>query len=140
MTLTQKQEAFALAYVNTGSASEAYRAAYKVRTNRSETIHSSACLVFKNPKVAQRIKELQAMAAEQSIYTLSQHLNRLQELSTKAEQEAKYAEAIKAEELCGKASGFYTDKVEHSGNVGLNMTAPLELAEAMAREFIRQPD
>lgn len=137
--LTQKQEAFALAYINTGNASEAYRQAYNVKTGKAESVHECACRVFRNVKVASRIKELQTMAAEQSVYTLSEHLTRLKELSEKSEAEAKFSEAIKAEELRGRASGFYTDKVEHSGGVGVNMTVDRTVAEAIAREFLREP-
>jgi phage terminase small subunit len=138
--LTQKQEAFALAYLHTGNASEAYRQAYNAQNMKSETIHVKASELLKNGKVRGRIEDVQKMALEHAGLTLGEHLTRLQQLSEKAEQEAKYSEAIKAEELRGKASGFYTEKVEHSGAIGVNMAVDRSVAEAIAREFVRDPD
>ncbi|MGU9998175.1 terminase small subunit, partial [Bordetella avium] len=39
MALTPKQEAFALAYVETGNASEAYRRAYSAERMKPETVN-----------------------------------------------------------------------------------------------------
>lgn len=139
MKLTQKQDAFALAYLHTGNASEAYRQAYNASNMKSESIHVKASELLKNGKVRVRIEEVQKMATEHAGLSLGEHLKRLQDLSKKAEAEAKYSEAIKAEELRGKASGFYMEKVEHSGSVGLNVTVDKSVAEAIAREFIREP-
>ena len=58
--LTLKQEAFAMAYVESGNASEAYRTAYDVAdTTTDNTINSQAWKLRKKPKIAQRILELQ---------------------------------------------------------------------------------
>lgn len=69
--LTTKQEAFALAFVETGIATEAYRRAYEVTQDRDiPWIHVEACQLLDHPKVALRIKQLQEEAARMSLYTV----------------------------------------------------------------------
>lgn len=61
--LTAKQESFALNYVQTGNASEAYRRAYDVSPDtKPETIWSEASRVLADPRVSARVKELQEEA------------------------------------------------------------------------------
>lgn len=69
--LTPKQEAFALAYVETSNASEAYRRAYDVgEKTQPKNIWVNACKTLSNAKVAQRVAELQAMAADRMLVTV----------------------------------------------------------------------
>lgn len=71
MTLTQKQETFALAYVETGNASEAYRSAYSVKANtKPETVWTNASQLLTDTKVTQKVLELQAKAAERTLVTV----------------------------------------------------------------------
>lgn len=68
--LTPKQEAFALAYLETGNAAEAYRRAYEVSESaRDSWIYVEACQLLDNPKIALRLEELQAQAAKLSLYS-----------------------------------------------------------------------
>jgi phage terminase small subunit len=63
--LTPKQEAFALAYVETGNAAEAYRRAYDVKAaTQHSSIYVAASRLLDNPKVMLRVEELQKQAAE----------------------------------------------------------------------------
>lgn len=64
--LTPKQEKFCQCYVDTGIASEAYRMAYDCANMKPNTVWNSACLLLQNPKVAQRVEEIEAELAEQS--------------------------------------------------------------------------
>lgn len=69
--LTQKQEAFALAYVETGNAAEAYRRAYDVKAaTQHSTIYSAASRLMADPKIYARVLQLQEQAAELTIYTV----------------------------------------------------------------------
>lgn len=70
--LTPKQDAFALAYMETGNAAEAYRRAYDIDPSKqaSSWIYVEACLLLDNPKVSLRLKELQAEAAKLSLYSV----------------------------------------------------------------------
>lgn len=62
--LTPKQEAFCLAYVETGNASAAYRRSYDVAADsKPETVWQSASRLLSDPKVAARVEEMMADAA-----------------------------------------------------------------------------
>ena len=78
-TLTPKQEAFAQAYVQTGSASEAYRMAYDASKSKPESVHRLAYGVLENVKVASRIKELQSQAAQRHQLTVDDLINELED-------------------------------------------------------------
>ena len=58
--LTPKQEAFCLAYVETGNASEAYRQAYNAENMSDAVIHNKASDLLKKGEVRVRVEELQA--------------------------------------------------------------------------------
>jgi phage terminase small subunit len=76
--LTAKQEAFCLAYLETGNASEAYRRAYNVSpATKPNTVEKRACELLKNGKVTGRITELQSRAAEKAVLDRAWVLNRL---------------------------------------------------------------
>lgn len=113
MALTPKQEAFCLAYLETGNASEAYRRAYDCTNSKPESVNRLAKAQLDNVKIASRIEELRAPVRERAQLTLESHLARLDELSRKAEDEGQYSAAITAETNRGKASGLYTEKIDH---------------------------
>ena len=117
--LTPKQEAFCLAYIETGNASEAYRQAYKANGMSLKTINEAASRLASNSKVIARLQELRAPVVEKAQITLEQHLADLQRLRDLAEASEKFGPAVTAEMARGKASGLYVDRVEHSGKIGL---------------------
>jgi phage terminase small subunit len=59
--LTPKMERFAIEYVATGNASEAYRRAYDAENMLPTTIHVQASLLLDNDKVAKRVNEEKAL-------------------------------------------------------------------------------
>lgn len=118
MALTPKQEAFALAYVETGNASEAYRRAYNAEKMKPETVNKRASELMANGEVAGRLGELRKPAADACAVTLEGHLRRLAELCGKAEEEGKYSAAVAAEIARGKAAGLYVERTELTGKDG----------------------
>lgn len=98
--LTPKQEAFALAFFETGNAAEAYRRAYDVSENaRNGWIYVEACQLLDNPKIAVRVEELQAQAAKLSLFTVKQAYDELEEarsLAQRVEQPGAAVSAISA--------------------------------------------
>jgi phage terminase small subunit len=70
--LTPKQEAFALAYVETGNAAEAYRRAYDVEPTKQSNswVYVEASQLLDNPKVALRVEALQKEAERLSLYNV----------------------------------------------------------------------
>lgn len=117
--LTPKQEAFCIAYIETGNASEAYRRSYSAGKMNANSINRKAFDLSENVKIRARLQELRAPAVERAQLTLEQHLLDLQRLRDLAEDAQKYGPAVTAEMARGKASGLYVDRVEHSGKVGL---------------------
>lgn len=115
--LTKKQEAFCLAYVDCDNPIQAYRTAgYSVRMS-DKSAGEAASRLLKNSKIIARVAEIRSEVANKAVMTISQHLNDLKELRDLAKQEGKYSAAVAAEVSRGKVSGFYIEKVEHSGEI-----------------------
>jgi phage terminase small subunit len=113
--LTPKQEAFAMAYVECGNASNAYRMAYDVNENTSDnSISVEASKLRNNPKITLRILELQELAQERHSITVDSLTDEL-EKARKTAQEAGQASAMVAATM-GKAKlhGLLTDKAQIS--------------------------
>ncbi|WP_261532587.1 terminase small subunit [Burkholderia multivorans] len=114
MSLTQKQEHFCAAYIETGNASEAYRRAYDVGAMNAASVNRKAKELLDNVKITARITEMRAPVLERAQLTLEQHLSDLKRLRDLAEKNGKYAPAVAAEISRGKASGLYVEKIELS--------------------------
>ena len=70
--LTQKQEAFCLAFIQTGNASEAYRRAYTAGRMAAKTVHECASRTLADRKVSARVAELRAEVVERAQITATQ--------------------------------------------------------------------
>ena len=116
--LTQKQEDFCLAYIETGNATEAYRRAYKPKTANQNSLWRMANRILDNVKVKSRIEELREPARKKAMLTLEDHLSKLQELRDLAVQKENYNAAITAEHKRGLAAGLYVEKRELTGKGG----------------------
>jgi len=80
--LKPKQEAFALAFVETGNASEAYRRCYDVSVEtKPNTIHVKACELLANEKVAAYVGELQAEHRQRHALTVDRIVAELSEVA-----------------------------------------------------------
>ena len=110
--LTFKQEAFILAYIETGNASEAYRRAYDAKKMSAQAIHVNACRLLKNPKVALRIAEFHERAEVETLLTLEQHMEELKTLREMAKEAGQFSAAISAEVKRGELRRFYVKQVE----------------------------
>lgn len=75
--LTQRQEAFCIAYLKTGNASEAYRQAYSTKNMKPGSINVNASKLLANTKVALRLKELNSKAVTAAVMTRQEALERL---------------------------------------------------------------
>lgn len=118
MSLTQKQENFCLAYIETGNASEAYRRSYDAANMKPETVAKRASEMLDGGDIAGRIAALRAPVVAKAQITLEQHLSDLKRLRDRAEAAEKFGPAIQAEMARGKASGLYVDKTELTGKDG----------------------
>lgn len=65
--LTQKQEVFCLAYIESGNASEAYRRAYCAAKMKDKTIWEKASTLLADGKVTARVAELRQAASDKAV-------------------------------------------------------------------------
>jgi phage terminase small subunit len=118
MSLTPKRESFAQAVASGMSQSDAYRSAFDTSRMKPETVQQKASRLMADGKVRARVEEIRAPIVQKAQITLESHLERLKQLSEKAEQEGQFSAAISAEVSRGKASGLYTEKIDHSSSDG----------------------
>lgn len=140
--LTPKQEAFALAFFETGNAAEAYRRAYDVASDaKDHWIYVEAGQLLDHPEIALRLKSLQERAERHSIYTRNKALDEYEDARKAALTLGNPSAMVSA--INGKVKLFGLEaptksRVELSGpnggpiqNITTEMT-PQEAAEAYA--------
>lgn len=79
MSLTPKREAFAIAFVETGNGSEAYRRSFKAENMSAPAIAVEASRLLDDPNVSLRVKELQGLNLERHKVTVDSLLIELEE-------------------------------------------------------------
>jgi len=122
--LTLKQEAFAMGYMETGNACEAYRRAYNADRMKRNSIEVTASQLLQHPKVVLRVTELREEAAKRDELSIDWVLQHLEEIVSRAMQavpvldkqgeptgEYTYQGAVanRALELIGKHVGMFSD-------------------------------
>lgn len=115
MKLTPKQEAFCLAYLETGCASKAYRQVYDAARMQPKTVQNKASLLLQNEKVKGYLAALRQPVRESAQLSLAGHLQELKALRDRAKEEGKYAPAIQAEVARARAAGLYVDRAKVEG-------------------------
>jgi phage terminase small subunit len=101
--LTQKQEAFALAFVETGNASEAYRRAYDVGAEtKPEGVWVNASKLLADTKVSLRVYELRELAREMALVSVGSLTQELESARAHAMADPKGAAAA-VSAIMGKA-------------------------------------
>lgn len=110
MSLTPKQEAFCLAYLETGNASEAYRRAYSAQNMKPETIVVKASELLAHGKVSVRVAELRGAAARRHGITIDDLLRELEEARQIAIEDRAPAAAVSA--ALGKAKLLGLDRAD----------------------------
>jgi phage terminase small subunit len=79
-TLTQQQENFCMAYVETGNASEAYRRAYpRSRKWKPDSVYPKASKLLAKGKIKARLRDLQRSARERHDITMDRILRDIRE-------------------------------------------------------------
>lgn len=90
---------------------DAFREAFPHAAKWKETsVKPKASQLAADLRVAALVKKLQAEGAQAAVYTLADHLQRLDALSKKAEADKEWSAAIAAEKQRGLAAGFYMPK------------------------------
>lgn len=133
--MTVKQEAFVLAYIQCGNATQAYREAGYQAAN-DKTAWEKASRLLNTDKVRARLEELRAPIAAAAGLTLERHLNDLLLMREEARRDGRWSAAISAEVARGKAAGLYTERAEISGSV--SVPTVIELTEPDYEEICRR--
>lgn len=123
MSLTPKQEAFVLAYIETGNASEAYRRAYDAARMKDATVNRKAKELLDNGKITARVDELKAQHAERHHVTVDDIAAMLREDRKFARECSTPAAAVSATMGLAKLYGYLREKVEHTGKDGKDLPA-----------------
>lgn len=133
--LTPKQEAFALAFFETGNAAEAYRRSYDVAPDaKDHWIYVEAGQLLDHPDIALRVKSLQAQAERHSIYTRGKALQEYEDARKTAltlGNPSAMVSAINGKvKLCGLEAPAKT-KVDHTSSDGTMTPQPgIDLSKA----------
>jgi hypothetical protein len=133
-TLTIKQEKFCLAYIETGSSTEAYRRSYNIGSMKPITINRKATEVLQNAKVQERVKELKGDLVKRYEVTVDSLVGELEEARTLAIRIEAPAPAVSATMGKGKLLGLVVEKNEHAGKDG----KPIEIADMTDTESARR--
>jgi phage terminase small subunit len=127
--LTQKQEAFCLAYVETGNASEAYRRSYDVADEtKPETIWSEASRLVADPKVSARIVELRDRAREIALVSVGSLTEELEKARSHAMADPKGAAAA-VSAIMGKAK-LHKLLDDEKQSTGVHVSVTIESKDA----------
>ncbi|GAB1667309.1 hypothetical protein Mh1961_05290 [Mannheimia haemolytica] len=132
--LTPTQEAFCLAYIETGNASEAYRQAYEAEEMKPETVHRKAKELMDNGKITARIEELKAEHAERHKLTVDDLLAELEEARLLAKEKENPNAMTQA--TMGKAKLLGLDKqvIDHTSSDD-SLKPQIQLTEGEFREI-----
>ncbi|MEL7299358.1 MAG: terminase small subunit [Pseudomonadota bacterium] len=141
MALTAKQEAFAVAYFESGNAAEAYRKAYNVDENSRDRWHYvEAQQLLDHPVIALRIKEIREKAEELAIYTRHKAMEELEEARQLAQKVGQVAGAVGAIKEKVKLTGLdRPSRVEVTGKDGQPVALsldPTKLSTAAMEELL----
>lgn len=104
--LTVKQSDFCLFYIETGNASEAYRRAYDAENMKPETVNRRAFDLMENSKIKARIEVLQAEHRKEHNITVSDILNKLEDIYSEAMKKGNLSSAVSAVMGQAKVLGF----------------------------------
>ena len=113
MSLTPKQEAFCLAYIETGNATEAYKMAYDVKTMSDNAIGVESCRMIDSPKISLRLKELREPIIARHGVTVDSLINELEEARQIALESAQSSAAVSATMGKAKITGYDKQVVDH---------------------------
>jgi phage terminase small subunit len=79
LKLTLKQEAFCLAYIETGNATEAYRRSYSCGNMKPESVNRKAKELMDNGKITARLEELKKPILDRHSITVDSLIRELEE-------------------------------------------------------------
>lgn len=128
--LTEKQKAFAIAYIETGNSVEAYRRAYDVKKMSSNAIGVETHKLLNDPRITLFLQEKRQKSQQRHDVTVESLTLMAKEAYEKAQKDEKGAPAmVQAAAFMGKLHGLIIDKTQ---KVAKNEKADLSDAELAA--------
>lgn len=115
--LTVKQSDFCLFYIETGNASEAYRRAYDAENMKPETVNRRAFDLMENSKIKARIEALQVEHRKEHNITVSDILNKLEDIYSEAMKKGNLSSAVSAVMGQAKVLGFDKQTINLEGDI-----------------------
>ena len=110
-TITDQEWTFCYEWIKYGDIIKAYDAAYPKSSNRSRARkHYDAKQIAARPAVKDECSRIRAELRSSDRLTLEQHMAHCAVIRDKAMEAGQFAAAARAEELRGKAAGFYIEK------------------------------
>jgi hypothetical protein len=131
--ITQRQEAFCLAFIETGNASEAYRRAYKPKRMSAKSVHEKASHILAEGKVQARVVTLRKEATRALGYKVEDAMRETHEALVIAKTKQNSQGMVAAIQLKSKLKGLIVEKQERGGPGDFADTTDEELIDA-ARE------
>lgn len=113
MGLTPKQEAFCLAYIETGNASEAYRRSYDVSKMKPASINRKAKELMDNGRIAARISELQTVITEETIWRKVDSINTLASIAKGLDEGVRPTDKVNAVKALNSMFGWDKNTTEN---------------------------
>ena len=128
--LTEKQEAFCRAFVETGNASEAYRRSYDAKNMAQNTIAVKASEMLSKDNISVRLQQLREVHQKRhaiTVDTLLEKLNKVYDAAmdtgpSETPRPAQAAAATGAVMAQAKLLGLDKQLIELSGEVGVRKT------------------
>ena len=121
--LTAKQELFAQKIAEGMSQADAYRSAYNTNRMSDNAIYREASLLYDNPKVAQRLKEIRDINARPSIMSAQKRKEWLTEVINNPEVDINAR--LRASDQLNKMEGEYVQKIEAEVKSEININVEL---------------
>jgi hypothetical protein len=118
MALTPKQEKFAVLVAEGNTQAEAYRQSYEATNMEDNWIYREASVLMDNPKVSQRVKEIQGKAAKSAEVTLEEIVQGIRDAAGIARTKKESNALTTAYMALAKVTGQIVDKKELSNKDG----------------------
>lgn len=124
--LTVKQERYVQGLFKGLSQRQAYKEAYNAENMKDESIDNNAYRLCCNIEITSRLKELQQEEANKSKWTRERLIKEFEDLKQLTITMGEFPTSAKSLENIGKLLGMYTEKIQHSGNIGVRIVDDIE--------------
>lgn len=132
--LTERQMSFVHAICEGKGVAEAYRMSYSTENMGQASVWTEASKLKASPKISLWLEQAQMLGMMKAVRSREQHIQRLQELSMKAEKSGNLGAAVQAEQLVGKVEGHYVEKVQDVTDYSADNSLLDELKQLLGEE------